>query len=473
MAGAIALIVISLGAIVAGRGYMTTARRMRAFAVTRGKVLEKRPIPMPGGDTRTGRWGKGGGYQPYVKYAFEVDAKPYTHDKVSYALHGLKEEIVAQELHELPDEVDVHYDPANPQEAYLKTHTPTIGRWFIVGGSIGLVLGLPDPDPVNDDDLRHLRRCVELATQALEVGDEPFGSLLVSADGEVLFEDHNHVASGDHTQHPEFAIARWAAQNMTPADRAAATVYTSGEHCAMCSAAHGWVGLGRIVIASSTEQLTEWRSAMGLTARTGRGAADQDGAPGRGGRRPGAGARRRDACAAPPLQRALVAVRLLDAHDQDHALLGVRRRLLIRVAVALPEPDVEGAGRVIDHVHELAPQLEVDLRVLVVDQQQAHRRVVLQVAELPAVVRVREAQVLTVVLEPHRVHLDGVVGPDRAQRCEQRAIQQVAEFVRNHWRARECACSSRARACSSLGFRIDTHDCVAYTGCGISVSSAV
>lgn len=142
MAATIALIVISLGAIVAGRGYITTARRMRAFAVTRGTVLEKRPIPMPGGDTRTGRWGKGGGYQPYVKYAYEVDGTPYTHDKVSYALRGLKEEIVAEHLAALPDRVDVHYDRANPQEAYLKTHTPTAGHWFIGGGSIGLVLGL-------------------------------------------------------------------------------------------------------------------------------------------------------------------------------------------------------------------------------------------------------------------------------------------------------------------------------------------
>ena len=117
---------------------------------------------------------------------------------------------------------------------------------------------------VDATDLVHLRRAVELARLALERGDEPFGSVLVSGDGEVLFEDHNHVATGDHTQHPEFAIARWAAQNMTPQDRAAATVYTSGEHCPMCSAAHGWAGLGRIVIASSTEQLTEWRAAMGL-----------------------------------------------------------------------------------------------------------------------------------------------------------------------------------------------------------------
>lgn len=113
-------------------------------------------------------------------------------------------------------------------------------------------------------DRKHLERCVELARTALEKGDEPFGSVLVSAEGEVLFEDHNHIAGGDHTQHPEFAIARWAAENITPEAREKATVYTSGEHCAMCSAAHGWVGLGRIVYASSSEQLNGWLSEMGI-----------------------------------------------------------------------------------------------------------------------------------------------------------------------------------------------------------------
>src|SRR5690606_42128288 len=66
-----------------------------------------------------------------------------------------------------------------------------------------------------------------------------FGSILVSASGQVLFEDRNRVAGGDHTRHPEFAIARWAAENLSTEARAAATVYTSGEHCPMCAAAHG------------------------------------------------------------------------------------------------------------------------------------------------------------------------------------------------------------------------------------------
>ncbi|MDT3725644.1 nucleoside deaminase [Streptomyces sp. DSM 41972] len=119
---------------------------------------------------------------------------------------------------------------------------------------------------VRDDELPHLRRCVELAAEALEAGDEPFGSVLVSEDGTVLAEDRNRVASGDRTRHPEFELARWAAAHMTPQERAAATVHTSGEHCPMCAAAHAWVGLGRVVYVASSEQLTSWLAEWGVPA---------------------------------------------------------------------------------------------------------------------------------------------------------------------------------------------------------------
>ncbi|MEI5010509.1 nucleoside deaminase [Streptomyces sp. PmtA] len=118
-----------------------------------------------------------------------------------------------------------------------------------------------------ETELRHLRRCVELAAEAVEAGDEPFGSVLVGADGDVLAEDRNRVATtGDATRHPEFTLARWAAENMAERERAAATVYTSGEHCPMCAAAHGWVGLGRIVYVSSAEQTVAWLAELGLPA---------------------------------------------------------------------------------------------------------------------------------------------------------------------------------------------------------------
>ena len=113
-------------------------------------------------------------------------------------------------------------------------------------------------------DLAHLRTCVDLAREALADGDEPFGAVLVDAAGEVRFADRNRVKDGDETRHPEFEIAKWSAAHLTPEERATATVYTSGEHCPMCSAAHGWVGLGRIVYAVSSARLGEWLTEWGV-----------------------------------------------------------------------------------------------------------------------------------------------------------------------------------------------------------------
>jgi tRNA(Arg) A34 adenosine deaminase TadA len=118
---------------------------------------------------------------------------------------------------------------------------------------------------VDEADLIRLRRCVALAEAAVDAGDFPFGSVLVSAAGEVLAEERNReVSGGDATLHPEFALARWAAANLTGAERAAATVYTSGEHCPMCSAAHAWVGLGRVVYATSAGQTAAWYAELGV-----------------------------------------------------------------------------------------------------------------------------------------------------------------------------------------------------------------
>ncbi|MFF0964652.1 nucleoside deaminase [Streptomyces sp. NPDC003703] len=112
-------------------------------------------------------------------------------------------------------------------------------------------------------DLPYLERAVDLAAEALGAGDEPFGSLLVGGDGRILAEDRNRVHTlGDRTRHPEFALVRWAVEHLDARERAAATVFTSGEHCAMCAAAHGWAGLGTVVYAHSAAELTEWLTAL-------------------------------------------------------------------------------------------------------------------------------------------------------------------------------------------------------------------
>lgn len=117
------------------------------------------------------------------------------------------------------------------------------------------------------DDDANLTRCVELAREALDAGDDPFGSVLVDGSGQVVAEARNRESSrADPTAHPELELAHWALRNLTPQERAAATVFTSGEHCPMCAAAHGWVGLGAIVFAVSAVQLSQWRDSWGLPA---------------------------------------------------------------------------------------------------------------------------------------------------------------------------------------------------------------
>ena len=120
--------------------------------------------------------------------------------------------------------------------------------------------------PLSEEDRRHLTQAVDLAETAVEAGDEPFGSVLVDGSGTVLQTARNEAVHRNATLHPELTLAQWAGDHLDAATRAAATVYTSGEHCPMCSAAHAWVGLGRIVYASSSAQTAQWYAELGAGA---------------------------------------------------------------------------------------------------------------------------------------------------------------------------------------------------------------
>jgi tRNA(Arg) A34 adenosine deaminase TadA len=97
-------------------------------------------------------------------------------------------------------------------------------------------------------ELDILRRCIALAREAVEAGDEPFGSVLADGDGNVLEEERNRVVtSADVTAHPELALAAWASGHLDREERFRATIYTSAEHCPMCAAAQVWSGVGRLV----------------------------------------------------------------------------------------------------------------------------------------------------------------------------------------------------------------------------------
>jgi tRNA(Arg) A34 adenosine deaminase TadA len=108
------------------------------------------------------------------------------------------------------------------------------------------------------EDESFLRRAIELAAAARAAGEDPYGSLLVGPDGDVLAEDWNTVRSErDITAHPELKLARFAGRELAPDVARATTMYTSCEPCILCVGAIERSGLGRVVFALSTEQFYE------------------------------------------------------------------------------------------------------------------------------------------------------------------------------------------------------------------------
>ncbi len=111
---------------------------------------------------------------------------------------------------------------------------------------------------ITADDEALLRRAVEIAARAVELGDAPYGSLLATADGRILVEDHNTVRrDNDIAAHPELKLARWAARELAPDVAAEVTMYTSCQPCGMCTGGIVRSGIGRVVYALSTEQFIE------------------------------------------------------------------------------------------------------------------------------------------------------------------------------------------------------------------------
>jgi tRNA(Arg) A34 adenosine deaminase TadA len=112
-------------------------------------------------------------------------------------------------------------------------------------------------DDVTDRDREFVDRAIELAAEAVERGNTPFGALLV-VDGEVVAEARNETRTEDDiAAHPELALARRAAREFDADERARCTMYASTEPCPMCATGIHYAGLDRVVFGVAGETLDE------------------------------------------------------------------------------------------------------------------------------------------------------------------------------------------------------------------------
>jgi len=108
------------------------------------------------------------------------------------------------------------------------------------------------------DDKKYIRIAINLAQQARDRGNHPFGALLVADNGEILLEAENSVVTGnDSTGHAETNLMRKASAEYDPEFLANCSVYTSTEPCPMCSGAIFWSNVRRVVYGLSEQKLYE------------------------------------------------------------------------------------------------------------------------------------------------------------------------------------------------------------------------
>ncbi|WP_276259373.1 nucleoside deaminase [Haloglomus litoreum] len=105
------------------------------------------------------------------------------------------------------------------------------------------------------DHEAHMARAIDLAREAADRGDRPFGSVLVRDDEVIMAESNRVVTEDDIRRHPELHLAYRACRELEPDERAETVMYTSTEPCPMCAGGMRSAGFGRVVYSVGADEV--------------------------------------------------------------------------------------------------------------------------------------------------------------------------------------------------------------------------
>ncbi len=107
-------------------------------------------------------------------------------------------------------------------------------------------------------DEEYVRLAIEVAQEARDGGNHPFGAILVGPDGAVLLRAGNASAGQqDRTAHAERVLMSRASEMYEFEFLEGCTMVVSAKPSAMCSGAACWAGSGRVVYGLSEQDLGE------------------------------------------------------------------------------------------------------------------------------------------------------------------------------------------------------------------------
>jgi tRNA(Arg) A34 adenosine deaminase TadA len=118
------------------------------------------------------------------------------------------------------------------------------------------------------EDEGFMRLAIEASRKALDEGNVPFGASLVK-DGVLLHVSRNNqITESDLMGHAEVVLVREVVKTKGRDMLKGATVYASGEPCAMCSGSMFWAGVARVVFGASQADIIEALGGAELPIRT-------------------------------------------------------------------------------------------------------------------------------------------------------------------------------------------------------------
>lgn len=134
---AIFVLLIGVAAVVGGITLMSASRKARSWPVTNGRITERSVGP----STTTGASRPGRYFEPRVTYDYTVAGKSYQGHRIGLATEAFDEDKARKVVDELPDAVEVHYDPANPGDAVLQPSSIGMSLLVLIFGVIAALVG--------------------------------------------------------------------------------------------------------------------------------------------------------------------------------------------------------------------------------------------------------------------------------------------------------------------------------------------
>lgn len=106
---------------------------------------------------------------------------------------------------------------------------------------------MENPPADNGDRQSHMQQAIDIACEAAERGDHPFGSVLVHDNTVVIAESNPFSTENDIRRHPELHLAYRACQELTlpSATRGSCTRVPDPASCVQAGA-FGWLRAGHL-----------------------------------------------------------------------------------------------------------------------------------------------------------------------------------------------------------------------------------